>query len=241
MRYFQTSCVLLFFVCGCEGFGPPPHHETDIPHYDITMEVGDHGFLYAITQDGVYYTDETEFTSVLMAYQTALDAEGVELRLVPGPELATHLDDASSSYGLDDGVGVSRESLDGPIWGAPWLYFSTGCGYEHVAGCVSRPTGYCAVRLRDRTISGNAGLVFDVHAAAWTDAGRACFGLYDSGRSHFVNSCTCSPSARDFGERMRQISDALYGAFLSVGLTVAGAAAMARMLAPIAAAGLVAL
>ncbi|MCK9360674.1 hypothetical protein M0Q28_00400 [Patescibacteria group bacterium] len=240
MRYFHTCFVLLlFFVCGCAGFGPPPDSSESRPHYDITVEVGDRGFLYAVTQEGVYYTDEEEFASVLMSYQSALDAEGVELRLVPGPELATHFEEGSVSEALTDGVGVAREELDGPVPFTPY-YFSTGCNYGYVSGCVSRSASYCAVRLRDTRYGGSAGLRFDLHAAAYRDAGRACLGLYESARG-WINSCSCSPSARDFGEATRRITDSLYQAFLAVGLTVAAAASMARMIAPVVAAGALAL
>ncbi len=240
MRHFKTVCVLLLFlvVPGCEAFGPAPDSSEDGPHYDITVEVGDYGFRYALTQDGSFYTDEAEFAAVLPTYQSVMDEAGVELRLIPGPDLGEHFNHAVGATGAD-GIGASREALDGRIPFTPY-YFSTGCDYNHVAGCVSRPASYCAVRLRDTRYSGGSGLLFDLHAAVYRDAGRACFGLYESARG-LVNSCSCSPSARDFGEMTRQVTDRLYQAFLFVGLSVAAAASMARMLAPVVAAGVVVL
>jgi len=239
MRSFKNvSVLLLFFITGCTAYDPVPDGSEGNPHYDITVEVGDDGFLYAYTQDGAIFTDEAEFTAVLPTYQAMMDDAGVELRLIPGPNLGVHFSSEAGATSTD-GVGVSREALDGRIPYTPY-YFSTGCGYGHVAGCVSRPTSYCAVRLRDTRYSGGSGLLFDLHVAVYRDAGRACFGLYESARG-LVNSCNCTPSARDLGEMTRQVTDRLYQVFLSVGLTVAAAASMARMLAPVVAAGALAL
>lgn len=235
----KIGSVLLFFIAGCTGFGPRPSSEDRRPHYDIEVEVNDDGFVYALTQDGTVYYDESEFTSALTSYRQALDEAGVELRLVPGAELSTHFEHVSDGYALTEEIGVSREALDGPVPFTPY-YFSTNCGYNYVSGCVSRNVSYCAVRLRDVRYSGSSGLLFDMHAATWRDSGRSCFGLYESARG-LANVCTCAPSARDFGEVARRISDELYGAFLAVGLTAAAAASMARMLAPYMAVGVLAL
>jgi hypothetical protein len=242
MRCFESVGFLfvsLCFIAGCEAFGPPPSIEDERPHYDILVEVGDYGFEYAVDQGGNYFDEEEDFTRVLPDYQSVLDGAGVELRLIAGPELASHFGNGSSALPSSDGVGVSTEALDGPVPFTPF-YFSTGCGFNYISGCISRTTSYCAVRLRDTRSGGSAGLLFDMHAAAWRDAGRNCFGVYESARG-LANVCTCAPSARDFAEMTRTITERLYQAFLAVGLTVAAAASMARMIAPVVAAGALAL
>lgn len=125
-------------------------------------------------------------------------------------------------------VSLSIEQLNGiaaspqmKVWGY-YIRFSAESGY--LGGCIGRKVPHLGILISRQGVSQP---LVNIHLAAWTEAGRVCAGIYNSGSNRYFCAKICSPT-------YSEIRNAIAAAIVVAGVGYLMAEVIATVIAPIA-------
>ena len=90
-------------------------------------------------------------------------------------------------------------------------------------GCIQRTVPHLGILIRNKSTNI---MIVNIHVAAWTENGRVCVGIYNSGSRGYFCRTLCSPTYSD-------IKNALTAAIVAAGVGYVAAYIIASVITPV--------